>query len=198
MGKIFYITGPSSSGKDTIFKRILEQQGLHLQTLVMYTTRPIRAGETEGAEYHFVKEKELEQITKEGRLIELRAYETVHGIWKYFTVKDEQIDLEQKDYLMIGVVESYRKTRDYFGKDKVIPILIELDEGERLQRALDRERAQEKPRYQELCRRYLADAQDFTEEKIKEAGIGRRFCNDNLEHCLEEITTYITEEQKNR
>lgn len=196
MGKIFYITGPSSSGKDTIFKRILEEKSLHLQTFVMYTTRPIRAGETEGAEYHFVKEQELDKITKEGRLIELREYETVHGIWKYFTVMDEQADLEKNDYLMIGVVESYQKTRDYFGEDKVIPILIELDDGERLQRALDRERMQEKPRYQEMCRRYLSDAQDFSEEKVKEAGINRGFYNDNLEQCLEKIITYIGELQK--
>ena len=50
---------------------------------------------------------------------------------------------------------------------------------------------QENPKYQEMCRRFLADAEDFSEEKIKEAGITRRFANDNLDQCLEEIKAYI-------
>lgn len=196
MGKIFYITGPSSSGKDTIFKHILEDRSLSLKTFVMYTTRPIRVGETEGVEYHFVKEEQLQQIEAAGKLIELRAYNTVHGIWKYFTVCDENIDLDKNDYLMIGVVESFKKTKEYFGKDKVIPIFIEVDEGVRLQRALDRERKQKHPKYQEMCRRYLADAEDFSREKIQEAGIERGFYNDDLNRCLKEIVAYIKEEQK--
>ena len=51
----------------------------------------------------------------------------------------------------------------------------------RLQRALERERRQENPKYEELCRRFLADEKDFSEEKLKEAGITKRFCNESLE-----------------
>ncbi|NTV78326.1 MAG: guanylate kinase, partial [Clostridiales bacterium] len=57
MGKIFYLMGPSSSGKDTIYKRLLGEKELELHTLVTYTTRPIRVGETEGVEYHFTDEE---------------------------------------------------------------------------------------------------------------------------------------------
>ena len=193
MGKIFYLIGKSSSGKDTIFKSLLENDDLKLKTIVPYTTRPIRIGETEGVEYHFVDEKELEKIEKSGKLIELRAYHTFHGIWKYFTVDDSQIDLEKDDYLIIGTLESYNKTRDYYGKKYLIPIMIDLDDGVRLQRALDREKTQEHPRYQEMCRRFLADADDFSEEKIKEAGIKNFFYNDDLEKCLSEIVRFIKE-----
>ena len=70
-------------------------------------------------------------------------------------------------------------------------MLIELDDGERLMRALDRERRQENPKYEEMCRRFLADSEDFSEEKIKEAGITKRFLNDDLERCIREITAYI-------
>jgi hypothetical protein len=42
-----------------------------------------------------------------------------------------------------------------------------------------------------MCRRFLADEEDFSEEKIVEAGIGRKFSNDNLGRCLEEIKVYI-------
>ena len=75
-----------------------------------------------------------------------------------------------------------------------MPILLELNDGVRLQRALDRERKQENPRYQEMCRRYLADAEDFSEEKIAEAGIDKRFMNDNLERCIADIKEYVLKE----
>lgn len=193
MGKIFYIMGKSSSGKDTIYKRILECRREALHKIVMYTTRPIREGETDGVEYFFVDESRLAAIESEGRLIELRAYNTFHGVWKYFTVQDEQLQLEHYSYLMIGTPESYCKTKDCLGEDKLVPILIELDDGVRLQRALDREKAQKHPRYQELCRRYLADEEDFDPDKLEAAGIDRSFYNDDLERCLKEILTYIDE-----
>lgn len=193
MGKIFYLMGKSSSGKDTVFKKLLENEMLSLRTIVPYTTRPIRDGETEGVEYYFVSEEELQTIRACGKLIELRAYQTFHGVWKYFTAADNQIELLQNDYLMIGTLESYNKTREYYGTAKLVPILIELDDGVRLQRAIDREKLQDNPKYQELCRRFLADAEDFSEQKIEEAMIERRFYNDDLERCLEEITHYIME-----
>ena len=43
MGKIFYLMGKSASGKDTLFKEILERIP-ELKTVVPYTTRPIRTG----------------------------------------------------------------------------------------------------------------------------------------------------------
>ena len=50
MGKIFYVMGKSASGKDTIYKELRERIP-ELKTVVLYTTRPIRAGETNGVEY---------------------------------------------------------------------------------------------------------------------------------------------------
>lgn len=191
MGKIFYLMGKSSSGKDTIFKKLTEDNTLGLKTIVPYTTRPIRAGERDGVEYRFVNEEELLRIKESGRLIELREYHTYHGIWKYFTVDDGQIDLNRQDYLIIGTLEAYNKTKEYFGADKLEPVLIELDDGVRLQRALDREKAQDNPKYEELCRRFLSDSEDFSKEKIKEAGILKAFYNDDLDKCMEEIKSYI-------
>lgn len=193
MGKIFYIMGKSSSGKDTIYKRLLECSEPAFQTITMYTTRPIREGEQDGVEYYFVTDETRQELEQAGRIIEQRSYHTVHGVWNYFTVKDKQINLETQDYLVIGTLESYAKMRQYFGKEKLVPILIELDDGERLQRALDREKTQKYPRYQELCRRYLADESDFAPEKLDEAEIAKSFYNDELEKCLLEIQAYIKE-----
>ena len=59
MGLIFYIMGKSSSGKDTIYEDILSRKELGLKPFIMYTTRPIRAKETDGVQYHFVTEEKL-------------------------------------------------------------------------------------------------------------------------------------------
>lgn len=196
MGRIFYLMGKSSSGKDTIYKSLLEQKDLKLRTIVCYTTRPIRAGETDGVEYYFTDEKKLDEFRRQKKLIEVRTYQTVYGEWHYLSVNDEQIDLKSNDYLVMGTLESYRKMREFYGNDKLIPIYIEVDDGIRLTRALNREKAQDVPKYAELCRRFLADEQDFTEEKIEEAAIKRRFLNEDFSKCLDEIIGYIKETVK--
>lgn len=191
MGKIYCIMGKSSSGKDTLFKLLLSDEDLHLKTIVPYTTRPMRADETEGVEYFFCDEERLRKLETEGKVIELRAYDTIQGIWKYFTVNDQQICLDRQDYLMIGTLESYLKIREYFGKENVIPIYIEVEDGMRLRRALDRECSQRNPGYEEMCRRFLADAKDFSEERLNEAEITKRFRNLNLEETHSEIKSFI-------
>ena len=191
MGKIYCMMGKSSTGKDTLYKRILAQPKLALKTFIPYTTRPVRAGEQNGVEYIFCGEDAVEKLEKEGKIIELRAYHTIQGIWKYFTVDDGQIQLDQFSYLMIGTLESYLKIRDYFGAANVVPVYIEVEDGERLARALRRERAQEQPKYEELCRRFLADSADFSEEKLEAAGIRKRFENNVLEETELEIKEFI-------
>ncbi|GFI25724.1 guanylate kinase [Lachnospiraceae bacterium] len=191
MGKIFCMMGKSSSGKDTLYQQILDYEGLLLKSIVLYTTRPIRSGEKDGKEYIFADEDMLARLTEAGKVIECRSYHTVHGVWKYFTVNDGQIDLTRQNYLTIATLESYLKIRDYFGEDFVMPIYIEVEDGVRLRRALEREEAQSNPRYAEMCRRFLADMVDFSEEKLAAAGITRRFFNEDLDEVRREITAYI-------
>ena len=191
MGKIYCLLGKSSSGKDTLFKMLLEESGLALKTIVPYTTRPIRVGEQEGVEYHFVTEETQKKLDAEGKIIELRAYDTICGVWKYFTVDDGQIDLATDNYLVIGTLESYVKMRDCFGAEKLVPLYVEVEDGERLLRALTRERAQKEPNYAELCRRFLADSVDFSAERLKAAGICRWFENTEKNVTCKELVSYI-------
>lgn len=195
MGKIFCIIGKSSTGKDTIYRFLLEQKELKLKKIVTYTTRPMRAGEQDGVEYFFCDDKRAEELEAAGKVIELRAYHTIYGVWKYFTVDDGQIDFGKESSIVTSTVEQYLKLREYYGKENVVPIYIEVEDGERLERAIARERQQVTPKYEEMCRRFLADAADFSEEKLKEAQITRRFVNDSLEGVEKEIVSYIKEQQ---
>lgn len=185
--------GKSASGKDTLFQKILRDDALGLRTIVTHTTRPIRSGERDGKEYFFSTQEEFQKALAAGKVIEHRAYDTAYGIWYYYTEDDGQIDLSRYSYILIGTLESFSALRTYFGKESVVPVLIEVDDGERLQRALNRERSQKQPKYAEMCRRFLADENDFSEENMKKAGIGRVFINDDQHRCLEEIRKFIRE-----
>lgn len=191
MAKIFFVLGKSCSGKDTIFKKLKENRELNLNTVTGYTTRPMREGETNGVEYFFVNNEELKALKNQGKVIECRDYNTVYGVWSYFTVDDGQINLDKGNYLYIGTLESYEQMVRYYGKEVVVPIYVEVETGERLSRAVNRERQQENPKYTELCRRFLADEEDFCEENIKKAGIEKRYENNSLERCIEEIVEDI-------
>ncbi len=184
--------GKSASGKDTLYKRLLQNENNHLKPLVPYTTRPIRSGEKDGEDYHFVDEARLQTLKEAGKVIEHRTYHTVHGDWHYFTVAEENLS---GDYLAIGTPESYGALLSYYGKDVCRPIYVTLDDGERLSRALARERSQQQPKYKELCRRFLADDEDFREEVLQSLFINRRFENIDLAACTEEIEGYIKQDQ---
>lgn len=198
MSNFIYIMGKSASGKDTIYKRIKEQ--IDVKTYILYTTRPIRTGEQEGVDYHYVSDEQMLKFEQEGKVIESRIYQTVKGPWTYATIEDEQLE-QNGDILAIGTIESYNKIKEYYEdkKDtKLLPVYITIDEDERRKRALEREKKQENPNYEEVERRFKADNIDFSEENLKKAGIGQNqtFENYDLDKCVESILTYIQKERE--
>ena len=192
MGKIYCVMGKSSSGKDTVYKKLKEQYK-EFRLIVPYTTRPIREGEKDGVEYYFVDPEQFRAMKEDGKVIESRSYNTKCGIWTYFTADDGQIDLSAADYLLIGTLVSYQALREYFGEEAIVPVYLEVEDGLRLARALERERRQEKPKYAEMCRRFLADEEDFSEENLTKSGITERFGNEDFTECLNKIQRYIEE-----
>ena len=194
MGKIFFISGKSSTGKDTIYKRLLEDESLGFKKITLYTTRPMREGEVDGVEYFFTTPEKTSEYEQDGSVIDMHIYNTVYGPWKYYTRNDGQIDIHGDDiYLVVGTIEVYRKYCDYFGKENVIPIYIEVEDGDRIIRAVEREKTRKVPQYREMCRRFIADDDDFSEENLAECGITRRFENIELEECINHIKKYIFE-----
>ena len=199
MGHIFYLMGKSASGKDSLFELILSHDDINISRLVIWTTRPRRTGEQEGMEYHFTDVETMLRMEKEGRIIEHRVYPSMEGPWHYFTADDAAPDLKNQDYLGIGTLESFQKLREWYGKDVVVPLYLEVEDGLRLYRALDRERHQEHPKYEELCRRFLADQVDFSEEKLRQAGIDIRYeNNEDLEAGLMKLLVTIRNIRKGK
>jgi len=192
--------GKSASGKDTIYKRLLELQPVSLRNIVTYTTRPIRSEEKEGVEYKFVTLDVLRKMRKQDVVIEERCYHTVHGDWYYFTADDGQIK-DDETYLLVQTPEGFKSLRDYYGRNRVHPIYIEVEDGLRLARAVERERLEAIPRYTELCRRFIADEADFAESVLLSLGIEKRYQNADIDKCIAEISQdlkeYLKESRKN-
>lgn len=130
----------------------------------------------------------MEAYQAENKIIEMRSYNTIQGLWRYYTLDDGQIDRNSDDkYVIIATLQAYEIYLAYYGSDMVIPIYIEVDDKARIHRAIEREDRQHHPDYVEMCRRFLADEQDFSETSIKNAGVGKRYVNASLSDCVNEI-----------
>lgn len=195
MGYLYVLMGKSATGKDSIYKKLLENHELGLKEVVLYTTRPMRKRETDGVEYHFVTENELGKLRNAGKVIEERCFNTIDGPWYYFTVNDGKMDLAGGDYICINTLSGFNQMKAYLGADKVKPIYIEISDIEILKRAINREEKQTEPNVAEVCRRFLADNSDFSEENLKLSGVNAksRFTNDDIDSCTEKITAFIKE-----
>ncbi len=190
MGKLFVIMGKSATGKDSIYHEIVKRCP-QLREIITYTTRPMREGETYGKEYYFVTKEEMYEMRENGKIIECREYDTVLGPWFYFTADDGQLDFDKGDYILISTLEGYEKLQAAFGIGSIVPVYIEVDDLERLERAVRRERSQVSPCVPELCRRFLADEEDFSEERLQMAGIEMRIVNEDLETAVENVEKLI-------
>ena len=190
MGKLFVIMGKSATGKDSIYHEIVKRCP-QLREIITYTTRPMREGETYGKEYYFVTKEEMYEMRENGKIIECREYDTVLGPWFYFTADDGQLDFDKGDYILMSTLEGYEKLQAAFGIGSIVPVYIEVDDLERLERAVRRERSQVSPCVPELCRRFLADEEDFSEERLQMAGIEMRIVNEDLETAVENVEKLI-------
>ena len=73
MGKVFVITGPSGVGKGTVIRGLRERMP-EIELSVSATTRPPRAGERDGADYHFLSDAEFDRLVREGAFVEHATY----------------------------------------------------------------------------------------------------------------------------
>ena len=78
-GRLFVISGPSGAGKGTVVTRVLRQRpDIHLS--VSATTRPARAAERNGIDYHFVSEDEFARMREQNEFLEwAQVYENFYG-----------------------------------------------------------------------------------------------------------------------
>lgn len=200
MQNLIYIMGKSATGKDTIYQKIKEK--LDTNIYIPYTTRPQRDGEEQGREYYFITNEQFKKMLENNKVMEYRSYNTVKAngekdIWTYATIDDKQWK-KQGNFLSIGTLESYNSILKYLKEHpeknlNMVPVYISIDENERRKRAIKREGKQKNRNFKEMERRIKADNIDFSEQKLKEAGIteNETFLNYDLHTCIENILKYV-------
>ena len=148
--KIFAIFGKSASGKDTIRKWIVSNLS-QAKEIIACTTRPKRNYELGDVDYHFLTNEEFAE-----KVINLTMLEaTQFREWFYGTPIEELSD----DKINIGVfnIEGIKQLLDD-SRLAVYPIYVAAADKVRLMRSLQRE---VNPDCKEICRRYIADEEDF-------------------------------------
>lgn len=161
MNKIIVLSAKSASGKDTIMKQLVAEEGF--LPCVSHTTRPMREGEVEGREYYFIDQQDFIARKRNREFVETRTYNTVQGQWFYGMSKDElNSKLEQGHIIMILDIVGLLALQDSIYKDRIISFYIDVDLKTRIQRSLDRETLTIQ-NLDECVRRAKADEEDFEE-----------------------------------
>lgn len=105
-GKLIIISAPSGAGKSTIIQKFIKKSK-NIVFSVSYTTRDIRAGENDGADYHFITRETFDKMVKQGKFLE---WAIVHKNY-YGTSKDDTRELLDRgvDVLLDIDVQGARK-----------------------------------------------------------------------------------------
>lgn len=168
--QVLALIGKAGAGKDAIQKATCALHPLMFNPIVSCTTRPMREGEVDGVNYHFISVIDFTRKVLNGDMLEATEFRD----WFYGTT----LESLAKDKINIGVfnpagVEALLED----SRLNVLVCEVEALDKERLMRYLIRE---ENPDCAELCRRYFADEKDFAELDFERISI-RNHDGNNLD-----------------
>lgn len=143
------LIGQTASGKDTILNEIIK---LGYEKLVTYTTRPMRPGEIDGINYHYISSEEFLLKDKEGFFAESTSYNVATGETWYYGSALEDFN---KDRVMIVNPDGVKQISKIKSLNPVV-FYIQADEDIIRKRLLKRGDNKD-----ESERRIAADDRDF-------------------------------------
>lgn len=157
---VMILIGKSASGKDTIQAELVNNYGY--SPIVSTTSRPIRDGEIDGVNYHYVSKDVFKERIRDGKFIEFRSYDTlVNGkpdTWYYGV---EKMNLTGKNVAVLDI-DGAKSLIEYYGKNHCDVVYIEALDEVRKERAIKRGSFDEI----EWNRRAIADEKDFNAERV--------------------------------
>lgn len=145
------ISGKSATGKDNVVKELCK---LGFSRITTYTTRPMRVGEVDGIDYHFIRVEDFLKKYIEGFFIEIKYYTTVDGIW-YYGSSIESVSNSKDEDVIILTPSGVSKLID--NKIPHTSFLLNVSDKEIKRRQLIRGDNQS-----EAERRFKADELDFS------------------------------------
>lgn len=146
---IYCLVGESASGKSTIEKRLKDDKGV--PNIISYTTRPMRKGEVDGVNYHYITQERFLELQEQGFFVETAMYRE----WMYGLTLDN-IDYKNENYIAVVTVHGLMELIQAVGKEFVKAIYIKVSERDRMFRLLSRGDETD-----EIIRRIENDRHDF-------------------------------------
>lgn len=171
-GILFVVSAPSGAGKTTLCKEIVDFFP-GLRQSVSFTTRPARAGEVPGVDYHFVDESRFQAMIAAGEFAEwARVHDNFYGT----ALKTLQDASGAGDDVLLDIdCQGARQLKESVGQAVFIFILPpDMDELERRLRGRDTDS-------EEVIRRRLENARDEIEQS---SWYDYRVINDTIEQAL--------------
>lgn len=179
---MIFILGKTGSGKTTIVNELVSKYGF--DKIVTYTTRPIRNGEINHKDYHFISSKEFMNKIREDFFAEWKTYATKQGIWHYGVSLQDIINSDDKAIVII-TPEGFRELRERFNFN-TFSIYINCSQEIIKSRLIKRGDSPD-----EATRRLKADNKDF---KYIEKDVDRiMYNNGDINETIKEIVKLINE-----
>jgi guanylate kinase len=183
-GKLVVISGPSGVGKTTLLRRLLADLPA-LVPSVSATTRPARAGESDGVDYHFLPLAEFERLRSAGEFLECcQVYGRQH--WYGTLVAEVTPRLAAGKWVVLEI--DVEGTLSILGRfPQAITIFVEPAHPDQLYERLKgrgTESADAMARRLEVARRELHEAHRYR----------HRVVNENVETALVEIERILANE----
>ena len=148
--KILAIYGMSAAGKDTFLNHL--SNNFDLNKILLTTSRPPREKEIDDVDYLFKKKKD---ILREDNFL----WPIDYNNWIYAIAKESI----KNDKINVGIFNLYWMKKLFEDNDEhfdLMAIEVSASDKDRLMRSLRREK---NPDCDEICRRFLADKQDFND-----------------------------------
>lgn len=167
------LIGPSASGKTEVAKLLIAKYGL--KKLVTYTTRPIRASETDGVDYHFLTAEQFLKLKDAGEFVETTNYNgNLYGSRKCDVCEGKVVVLEANG--LNAFLEEI--------PERICSVYLETPKAIRKQRMIERG---DNP--QDIECRLASDDRLFDKSRFKKID----FIIENAGIGLEELTEKIAE-----
>lgn len=168
------LVGASASGKSVVAKKMYEKY--NITKVITYTTRPIRVGEVNGVDYHFVSKEDFETKMKENFFVETANYNN-----NYYGTAYEDISKNK-----VLIVEP-NGANVYYDKisDKVIIVYLNASEQERKKRMAIRGDSPEN-----IEKRLVGDVEYFDFKNFKHIDLIIETENKKVEKISDEIIDY--------
>lgn len=166
--KLILLIGCMASGKDTILKEMINEG--YAEPVISHTSRPMRKGEKDGIEYHFVSAEEMLKMKENNEFIEFKSYKAANNEKWYYGVNKNSLEKGlSKNYILIVDISGMRQIKEYFKDDKnmeITTIFLDVDKETRRKRAIRRDNMTLE-KVKEIERRLKADDKEvypFKEE----------------------------------